>query len=134
MIRNRGAADRAQVDRLERPELVKTVGGHHLAGFDESITAPVEMLPGKTDVEEASCRLQDAHAFGNNFAADPIAFDYSNFVAFQSCLTCISWWFACYFVKSAVSLRISGSDSRVETVSTICLALLAGQPAKSAQP
>ncbi len=69
----RGPADRAVEDRLERRELFEPVVGHHLAVLEVVVAAPVEVLPVELDAEPASGGFEDAQALRNGLLADAVA-------------------------------------------------------------
>src|SRR2546422_820988 len=75
VVGHAGESDGAEEDRLELPEPVQTVLGHHAAGLREALAAPVERRPLDVEAEPAAGGVEDAHALGHDFLADPIAGD-----------------------------------------------------------
>jgi hypothetical protein len=68
----------SQKDGVERPQLLQTIGRHHLSGFRVGFAAPIELLPSELEPKAFSCRFEDADAFGNDFFPDAIAGDDGN--------------------------------------------------------
>src|SRR6267154_2551063 len=67
MIRNAWVPDGAQEDRVEWAQLLDTVCGHHLSGFDISFTTPIERVPVEPESKALSCRFQDSNTFWHTF-------------------------------------------------------------------
>src|SRR5207244_5149073 len=63
----------AQENRLELPELVETVLGHHSAGLRVAPAAPVERRPLEIAADPAAGGVQHALAFGHDLLTDPVA-------------------------------------------------------------
>ena len=91
VVRHTGKSHGAEEDRLERPEPVETVFRHHAAGFGVALAAPVERRPLDVEAEPAARGVEDAHAFGHDFLADPVAGDRGDTVSHRippSALAC----------------------------------------------
>ncbi len=73
MVGHPGKAHRAEVDRLEPPQLGQAVLGHHAPGACVDLAAPVEVLPLELDPEATPGRLQHPDAFGQHLLADTVA-------------------------------------------------------------
>src|SRR5208283_19277 len=84
MIGNTGIADGTKIDGVETAQLVEPIFGHHPAGLEISLTAPVKILPGKGRVVTAPRVFQCPEAFGHDLATDSIAFDDRNLVMTHS--------------------------------------------------
>ena len=78
MIGHAREADRAEEDRLELPELLEPVVGHHAADLRVALAAPVERGPLEAEAEAAAGRLEHAYAFWNDFLADPVPGDHGD--------------------------------------------------------
>src|SRR5213593_2310361 len=99
MARHPGKPHRAEEDRVELPELVEAVLGHHAAGLRVNLAAPVEDRPLELEAEPPAGRLEDPNALGHDLLADPITRNH------------------CYAVSHAVPpcLRRRGSGRRMQT-------------------
>jgi len=73
VVGHAGESDRAEKDRLELPERVETILGHHPSGLRVALAAPVEGRPGEVEAEPAPGGVEDALALGHDLLADPIA-------------------------------------------------------------
>src|SRR6266545_2771171 len=73
VVRHAGEPHRAEEDRLELPEPVEAILGHHAAGLGVALTAPVERRPLDVEAEPPAGGVEDAHALGDDFLADPVA-------------------------------------------------------------
>src|SRR6266567_2414454 len=75
MIGNARVPHGAQEDRIEWPQLLDTVCGHHLSGLSISFATPIECVPVETESKALSCRFQHSNAFRHDFFSDAIACD-----------------------------------------------------------
>jgi hypothetical protein len=75
-----GPADRAQEDRLEGPQPLDAVLGHHATKALEALAAPGELLELEADPEAAADGLERAQALGHHLLADPVARDHRDLV------------------------------------------------------
>src|SRR5262249_19944061 len=75
VVRDTRKSHGAEEDRLELPKPVEPVFRHHAAGLGVAFAAPVERRPLDVEAEPASGRVEDAHALGYDFLADPVAGD-----------------------------------------------------------
>src|SRR4029077_12557253 len=83
MIGDARVTHRSKKDCIERAQLFQPVLWHHPSGFEIGLATPVEMVPRQRKIKTARCRLQDANPFGDDFAADAVAFDHCDFVILQ---------------------------------------------------
>ena len=83
MIGYAWAANCAKIDRIIMLQLFETVGGHHLASFEKTIAAPLEVLPGEAYIEQTADGFQDAHTFRNYLSSNTVTLNYCNLVLFQ---------------------------------------------------
>ena len=83
MIRDTGMAHGSQKDGVERPQLLQTIGRHHLSGFHVGFAAPIELLPFELEPKALPCCFEHADAFGNDFFPDAIAGEYGNIERFH---------------------------------------------------
>src|SRR5713226_879930 len=95
MIGDARVAHRAKKDGIERAQLFQPVFGHHPPGLEIGLATPVEMVPRQRKIKTARCRLQHANPFGDDFAADAVAFDHCDFVILQ--VPSRSPYFSSYF-------------------------------------
>src|SRR5260370_16287136 len=65
----------SQEDRIERPQLLDTIRGHHLSGVNVCFATPVELVPLESKSEALPCRFQHSVAFWDYFFSDAIACD-----------------------------------------------------------
>src|SRR6266699_631277 len=129
MIRNAWVSNGAQEDRVEWPQLLDTVCGHHLSGFNVSFATPVERVPVESESKALPCRFQHANAFRHHFFPDAIACDDRDVESFHE---------ATLYPFSADSngkiALTSGAESKALTKAMIFSALVFGHFAYSAHP
>src|SRR5258708_19701765 len=75
MIWNARVPHGAQEDRIEWPQLLDTVCGHHLSALSVSFATPIERVPVESESKALSCRFQHSNAFRHDFFSDAITCD-----------------------------------------------------------
>src|SRR5260370_13814934 len=128
MIRNTGVSHGAQEDRVERPQLLDTVWGHHVSGLNISFATPVERVPVEAESEAVSCRVQHPNAFRHHFFSDAIACDDRDVESFHEAIYPFST------ASNGESTPTSLANSKALTKAMISSALVLGQCAYSAHP
>src|SRR5579884_1560968 len=78
MIGYSGISDSAEKDRVEWAQLLQPVVGHHAAGFQKALAAPIEVLPAKADVVLSPDSFQNSKSFGHDLAANAVSFNHCN--------------------------------------------------------
>ena len=73
VIRHGGRTDRAEIDRIERPQPVECVRGHHAARLEEVRAAPREIRELDREAVARRCTLQHLDAGGDHLLSDPVA-------------------------------------------------------------
>ena len=76
MIRHRGIAHRAQIDRVEVRKAIESVRVHHRPCAAEELTPPRKLGELERARSIADGAAQHVHAGRDHLAADPIASDY----------------------------------------------------------
>jgi hypothetical protein len=76
-------ANRAKENRIERPQLLQPIGGHHPSGLDVRFATPIESVPAYLEAKATPSCLQDADALRNNFLTDSIPRDDCNVESFH---------------------------------------------------
>src|SRR5207237_6506112 len=87
MVRNARVSHGTQEDRVERPQLLDTIGRHHLPSLDINVATPIKRLPVESEPEALSCRFQHTDAFWHYLFPDAVACDDCNIESFHGCQT-----------------------------------------------
>src|SRR2546427_10244953 len=75
MVRNARVSHGTQEDRVERPQLLDTIGRHHLPSLDINVATPIKRLPVESESEALSCRFQHTDAFWHHLFPNAVACD-----------------------------------------------------------
>src|SRR6266446_2248154 len=124
MIRNAWVPDGAQEDRVEWAQLLDTVCGHHLSGFDISFTTPIERVPVEPESKALSCRFQDSNTFWHHFFSDAITCDDCDVESFHEATL-----YPFSDESNGKSALTFGAESKVLTKAMVFSALLFGHSA-----
>src|SRR5260370_10805427 len=129
MVGNAWVSNGAEEDRVKWPELLDTVCGHHLSGFDVSFATPVKRVPVEPESKALSCRFQHTNAFGHNFFPDAVACDDRDVESFHEATL-----YPFSADNNGESALTSGAESNALTKAIIFSALVFGHCAYSAHP
>src|SRR5207245_7666691 len=75
MVRNARVSHGTQEDRVERPQLLDTIGRHHLPSLDISFATPIKRVPVESESEALSCHFQHTDAFWHHLFPNAVACD-----------------------------------------------------------
>src|SRR6266404_5066332 len=123
MIRNAWMSDGAQENRIEWPQLLDTVCGHHLSGLYVSLATPVEGVPVEPESKAFSCRFQHSNSFWHHFFPDAVTCDDRDIKSFHEPIYPFS------ADSSGESALTSGAESKPLTKAIILSALVFGHSA-----
>src|SRR5215467_12775068 len=129
MIGNARVSHGTQKDRVEWPQLLDTIGRHHLPSLDIIVATPIKLVPVEAESEALPSRFQHTDAFRNHFFPDAVTCDDCNFESFHGCQT-----YPFLADSKGESALTSEAESKVLTEAMIFSVLTFGQSAYSAHP
>jgi hypothetical protein len=74
-------ADRAQINSVQRPQLIERIRGHHCAMLEIMIGPPGKMSPLELKPEASAGGFEHIDAGGNHFTTDAVSRDHCNAIS-----------------------------------------------------